>query len=76
MSLQFAPAHKVVMKDEKWCQNLFNLLVSFSDLNPNSYDILNNMKLYLTVSTMVKFNAMTGDFDLKIRVVTGFLITG
>ena len=27
VNLQFAPTHKVVMKDDNWCQNLFNLLV-------------------------------------------------
>ena len=27
MNLQSAPAHKVAMKDDKWFQNLFNLLV-------------------------------------------------
>ena len=30
MNLQFAPAHKVVMKDDNWCQNLFSLLCAFS----------------------------------------------
>ena len=38
------------MKDDN-CQNLFNLHVHFPDLIPNSYDILNNMKLNLNVST-------------------------
>ena len=27
MNLKVAPAHKVAMKDDNWCQNLFNLLV-------------------------------------------------
>ena len=27
MNLQFAPAHKVVINDDNWCQNLFTLLV-------------------------------------------------
>ena len=31
--------------------------VHFSDLNPNSYDNLNNMNLDLNVSTKVKFSA-------------------
>ena len=48
MNLQFAPAHKVLMKYDNWCQNLFNLLVCISDLNPNSYG---NLKLDLNVST-------------------------
>ena len=26
-NLYFKPAHKVVMKDDNWCQNLFNLLM-------------------------------------------------
>ena len=30
--------------------------VHFPDLNPNSYDKLNNMKLDLNVSTNAKFN--------------------
>ena len=38
------------MKEDNWCQNLFNLHVHF-DLIPNSYDNLNNMKLDLNVST-------------------------
>ena len=29
----------------------------FPDLNPNSYDSFNNIKLDLNVSTMVKFSA-------------------
>ena len=46
MNLQFTPAHRVVMH--------------FSDLNPNAYDNLNNMKLDLNVSLLtskVKFSA-------------------
>ena len=31
--------------------------VHFPDLNPNSYENLNNMKLDLNVSTKVKFSA-------------------
>ena len=31
--------------------------VHFPDLNPNSYDNLNNMKLDMSVSTKVKFSA-------------------
>ena len=52
MNLQFA-AHKVAMKDDSSCQSLFNLLVCvFADLNTNSCDNLNNMKLELIVSTI------------------------
>ena len=50
MNLEFTPAHKGVMQDDNWCQNLFNLLICiFPDLSPNSYDNLNNMKLDLNV---------------------------
>ena len=51
MNLQFTSAHKVTMKDDNCCQNVFNLLVNLTDLIPNSYDNLNNMKLDLNVST-------------------------
>ena len=51
MNLQFTSAHKVIMKDGNWCQNLFNLHVHFPDLIANSYDNTNNMKLDLNVST-------------------------
>ena len=35
--------------------------VHFPDLNPNSYDNLNNMELDLNVSTKVKFSANDQD---------------
>ena len=40
-------------------------VVYFSDLNPNSYDNLNNMKLDLNVSTNVDFSA--NDQGLKFK---------
>ena len=51
--------------------------VHFPDLNPNfyTYDNLNNMKLDLNVSAKVNLVQMTRAFDLKIWVITGFLIT-
>ena len=39
--------------------------VHFPDLNPNSYDKLNNMKLDLNVSTNAKFNE--NDLGLSIN---------
>ena len=41
--------------------------VHISDLNPNSYDNLNNMKLDLNVSTKVKFSAIGQDLQFKIQ---------
>ena len=49
--------------------------VHVPDLNPNSYDNLNNMKLYLNVSTRsVNFSANNKAFrfNLQIRVMTSF----
>ena len=53
------------MKDKRW-QLVSNLVqftdVHFSGLTPNSYDILNNMKLDLNVSTRsVSFSANNQD---------------
>ena len=56
MNFQFAPAHNVVMEDDNSCQN-FLTGVHFPDLNSNSYNNVNNMKLDLSVSTKVKFSA-------------------
>ena len=59
------------MKDDNWCQNLFNLLVClFIDPNPNSYGNLSNINLDLKVSRKVKFSANDQD-RLKLRVFTG-----
>ena len=51
--------------------------VYFPDLNPNfyTYDNLNNMKLDLNVSAKVNLVQMTRALNLKIWVITGFLIT-
>ena len=58
MDLQFAPAHKVVMKDYNSSQNLFSLLVYIFLISTKFfYDILNSMKLDLIVSTKFKFIA-------------------
>ena len=40
--------------NERW--ELISQLVQFSDVNPNSYDNLKNMKLDLNVSTKIKFS--------------------
>ena len=39
--------------------------MNFSDLNPNSYDNLNSIKLDLNVSTKVKFNANDQGLEFK-----------
>ena len=53
MNLQVTPAHKVAMKDGNRCEKFLIFTgVHFSDLNPNSWDNLNNMKLELNVSTI------------------------
>ena len=58
MNLQFSPAHKVIKKDDNWCQNFDQFTgVHFPDLNLNSYHNLSNMKLDLNVSINVKFSA-------------------
>ena len=49
------------------------ITVHFPDLNPNSYDNLNTMKLDLNVSTKVKFSAKTTKvISLRIRVIIVF----
>ena len=56
VNLQFAPAEKVLLKIDDWCQTLGQFTgVHFLDLNSNSNDI-NNVKLNLNVSTKIKFN--------------------
>ena len=65
--------------NEKW--ELISKFVQFtgehfSDITQNSYGAINNMKLDLNV-TIKRSNLvqMTRDLSLKIRVITGFLIT-
>ena len=48
----------------------------FSDLNPNSYGNLSNMKLDLMSPPRSNLVEMTRAFNLKISVITDFLTTG
>ena len=74
MNLQFAPADKVVMKDGNQCQKLSQFTgVHFLNLNPNSYDI-NNMKLNLSISTIVKFIANDQGLSFKDQSYNIFII--
>ena len=62
--------------NERW-QMMSKLIqfitVHFPDLNPNSYDNLNTMKLDLNVSTKVKFSAKTTKvISWRIRVIIVF----
>ena len=77
MNLHFVPADKVVVKDGTWCQTLGKFIdVHFTDLNPNSYDIV-NLKFDLDISTnnlgldiSIKLNDQR--LSLKTRVITAF----
>ena len=63
MNLHFVPADKVVVKDDTWCQTLGKFIdVHFTDLNPNSYDMI-NLKFDLDIST----NNLGLDVSIKLK---------
>ena len=54
MNLQFTPARKVVTKDTTHVKSCSIYWCAFPDLNPNSYDNLNSMKLDLILNVFTK----------------------